>query len=110
MSERDFLKRFWISVASGIVLLIISGIGMSFLVNRDAVSRSIRNETAVKELELKKEDKGTAISLYQTLLDGQQKNIISIERNQVFIIERFDKVNDRLDILNHNILDITTRK
>jgi len=106
MSERDFFKRFWLSVASGIVVLVLSGIVASSYVARATTDRSIRNEQAVKELTKAKADKGWDDGIHQTLLDATVKNEHRIEKQDEKANAQFQFIIQRLDIVNQNILNI----
>jgi len=106
MSERDVLTRFWISIASGIIILVLSGIVASSYVARSTTERSVRNEEAVKELKEKKEDKNYDAGIHQMLLDGQLKNETRIEKQNEKIDAQFQFVIQRLDIVNQNILNL----
>jgi len=107
MSEQDILKRFWISIASGIALLIISGIIASSYVARSTTERSVRNEESVKKLWEKKEDKNSDAGIHQMLLDGQIENQRKIEKQSEKGDQQFQFIIQRLDVVNQNILNLT---
>ena len=64
MSEKDFLRKLWLSVASGIIVLILAALATMFFSSYATAELSKRNEKNIESLSIQlsqKEDKGTSI-------------------------------------------------
>jgi hypothetical protein len=110
MSEKDFIKKLWQSVAAGVLIMIITSVATSVLTARQTDERSKRNEENIMVLQETTVKKGDDNGIHQTLIDQIQKNeskIQSIEKEQD---ENFKYLIDKLDKINQNILELHQKK
>jgi septal ring factor EnvC (AmiA/AmiB activator) len=110
MSEKDFIKKLWQSVAAGVLIMIITSVATSVLTARQTDERSKRNEQCINELQQTTVKKGDSNNIHQTLIDQIQKNEARIDAIETEQDENFKYLIDKLDKINQNILELHQKK
>ena len=97
MSERDVLKRFWISIASGIILLILSGIGSVFY-SRAQTAQNTKDIVKLQTREISFVTKDENDKSFSVLIKDIDENHADIKR-----------FNDKVDEIKDLIISFHTK-
>ncbi|MCK5018398.1 MAG: hypothetical protein KAS32_15170 [Candidatus Peribacteraceae bacterium] len=103
MSERDILKKLWLSIASGLILIVAAAIIAPLLNARSNQERSIRNEKKIESLEQTTSKKGEYDDIHNNLFEEIKSNKkdtdeleTKVDANQNTIIEHLFDIKDEI--------------
>lgn len=97
MSEKDVLKRFWISIASGIVLLLLSGVGSVFYAKAQT-AQNTKDITKLQSKEISFFTRDEADRRYEVIIKDIDENHRDIK-----------KFNTKVDEIKDLILELHTK-
>ena len=99
MSEQDFMKRFWLQVASGLAIIILAAIGSITWLSATSVVQVKENTKKIDKIENDYVKKGDENGIHSMLFENIQNNKTRIEkmeeradRNQQYIVEELDEI------------------
>lgn len=110
MSEKDVLKRFWIQITAGILMLLLSGLGTIFYskfqtaqnakeIEKLKTEQAIFQNKAEREFAKKDDDKSIHRIIFQDIQENRDQIQQCIDDNNtkyLNIISKIDKVNQNI--------------
>lgn len=105
MSERDVLKRFWMQIASGVIILVLSGIGVIWRTQSSTISNKEEIRT-LKEESVQYIKKDEHDRYYHVLIENIDKLENRMENNEHETTENYKEIINHLFEIKKEIQEL----